>query len=83
MIIQKTEKVYLSASERAHLDLVMRMMANGFDHATFPELKERFKACSRSLSDFLYFTDYYDDYECDSDDPEEEEEEREGEDLYW
>ena len=82
MIIQKTEKVYLSASERAHLDLVMRMMSNGYDHATFPELKECFKACSKSLSDFLDFTDYYDDYACDSDNPEEEEE-REGEDLYW
>ena len=83
MIIQKTEKVYLSASERAHLDLVMRMMTNGYDHATFPELKECFKTCSKSLSDFLDFTDYYDDYACDSDDPEEEEEVRDGEDLYW
>ena len=80
MIIQKTEKVYLSASERAHLDLVMRMMSNGYDHATFPELKECFKACSKSLTDFLDFTDYYD-YVCDSDDSKEEE--REGEDLYW
>lgn len=80
MIIQKTEKVYLSASERDHLDLVMRIMSNGYDHATFPELKECFKACSKSLSDFLDFTDYYD-YVCDSDDSEEEE--REGEDLYW
>ena len=80
MIIQKTEKVYLSTVESDRLDFIMRMISRVCDSATNPMLKECAKKCIASLSDFLDFTDYYD-YVCDSDDSEEEE--REGEDLYW
>ena len=80
MIIQKTEKVYLSTVESDRLDFVMRMISRVCDSATNPMLKKKKKKCIASLSDFLDFTDYYD-YVCDSDDSEEEE--REGEDLYW
>ena len=82
MIIQKTEKIFLSSSEHVCLGRVMRMMSRAYDSATFPALKESAKRCLESIIDFIDFTGYYDDYACDSDDPEEEEE-REGEDLYW
>ena len=80
MIIQKTEKIFLSSSEHVCLGRVMRMMSRAYDSATFPALKESAKRCLESIIDFIDFTDYYD-YVCDSDDSKEEE--REGEDLYW
>lgn len=80
MIIQKTEKVLLSAVESDHLDFVKRMTYNVYNSATSPVLKETAKECYSLLSYFLTFTDYFD-HEEDSDDSEEEE--REGEELYW
>ena len=79
MIIQKTEKIFLSSSEHVCLGRVMRMMSRVYDSATFPALKESAKQCLESIIDFIDFADYYDDYAEDS----EEEKEREGEDLYW
>lgn len=65
MIIQMSEKLLLSQSERVHIDYVRHMVWRSYEEIHDPRLRNCLKNLNDRFDEFLKFTDYH---EVDDDD---------------